>query len=49
MTARLFGGNPALERAASAGLTDPSMPEMTAMLQSLGSPEALLAMITKRQ
>jgi len=47
VTARLFGGNAALERAASAGLTDPSMPEMTAMLQSLGSPEALLAMITE--
>jgi len=47
VTARHFGGNAALERAASGGLTDPSMPEMTAMLQSLGSPEALLAMITE--
>jgi len=47
VTAHMFGGNPALERAASGGLTDPSMPEMTAMLQSLGSPEALLAMITE--
>jgi diguanylate cyclase (GGDEF)-like protein len=47
VSARLFGGNAVLERAASGGLTDPSMPEMTAMLQSLGSPEALLAMITE--
>jgi diguanylate cyclase (GGDEF)-like protein len=46
VTARLFGVS-AVERAAGGGLTDPSMPEMTAMLQSLGSPEALLAMISE--
>ncbi len=45
VTANSFG-TAAVERAAAGGLTDPSMPEMTAMLQSLGSPEALLAMIT---
>jgi diguanylate cyclase (GGDEF)-like protein len=45
VTASIFG-RIAVERAASGGLTDPSMPEITAMLQSLGSPEALLEMIT---
>ena len=47
VTARSFGGNAALQRAAGAGLTDGSQAEMTAMLQSLGSPSALLAMITE--
>ena len=42
----LFGGAPFLETAAGSGLDDPTMPELTAMLQSLGSPEALLAMLT---
>jgi len=42
-----FGGDEALRRAASGGLADPSMPELTEMLQSLGSPEALIAMITE--
>ncbi len=46
VTASFFGGA-AVERVAGGGLTDPSMPEMTAMLQSLGSPESLLAMITE--
>jgi diguanylate cyclase (GGDEF)-like protein len=45
-TARLFGAEE-LTRAAAGGLVDPSMPEMTSMLQSLGSPEALLRMITE--
>ena len=45
-TARSFGGNATLQRAASGGLTDGSQAEMTAMLQSLGSPEALLRIIT---
>jgi diguanylate cyclase (GGDEF)-like protein len=42
-----FGGSGALERAAGSGLADPSMPEMTNALQSLGSPEALLSVITE--
>ena len=43
-----FGGAATLRSAAaSAGLADPSMPELTSMLQSLGSPEALLAMIAE--
>ena len=46
-TARLFGGHDTLTRAAGGGLTDGSQAEMTAMLQSLGSPSALLAMITE--
>jgi hypothetical protein len=45
-TARLFGAHE-LTRAASGGLADPTMPEMTSMLQSLGSPEALLAMLAQ--
>jgi hypothetical protein len=45
-TARLFGSDE-LTRAAGGGLADPTMPEMTSMLQSLGSPEALLAMLTE--
>src|SRR4029078_12106357 len=40
-------GTNALTEAAGGGLTDPSMPEMTAMLQSLGSPEALWRMIAE--
>src|SRR5689334_23097672 len=43
-TARLFGANE-LTRASAGGLADPTMPEMTSMLQSLGSPEALLGML----
>jgi diguanylate cyclase (GGDEF)-like protein len=46
-TAANCGGNAALTKASSGGLTDPSMPEMTAMLQSLGSPEALLRMVSE--
>ncbi len=42
-----FGGADSLHRAAGSGLDDPSMPEMTNMLQSLGSPEALLAVIVE--
>src|SRR5204863_474964 len=45
-TARLFGAHE-LTRASSGGLTDPTMPEMTSMLQSLGRPEALLAMLAE--
>src|SRR4051812_35546645 len=41
----LFGGLAFLEKAAGSGLDDPTMPELTAMLQSLGSPDALLAML----
>ena len=44
--AKSFGGAAALRAASGSGLADPSMPEMTNMLQSLGSPEALLAVIT---
>jgi diguanylate cyclase (GGDEF)-like protein len=40
-------GTATLTSASSGGLSDPSMPEMTAMLQSLGSPEALLEMTTQ--
>src|SRR6185503_13915631 len=40
-------GTAALTSAASGGLTDPSMPEMTAMLQSLGSPEALFRTVAE--
>ncbi len=40
-------GTAALERASSAGMTDGSQAEMTAMLQSLGSPTALLEMIAE--
>jgi hypothetical protein len=43
----LFGGAAFLEIAAGSGLDDPTMPELTAMLQSLGSPDALLAMLTE--
>jgi len=43
-TARLFGAHE-LTRASAGGLADPTMPEMTSMLQSLGSPEALLDML----
>jgi len=46
VTARSFGGTATLERAASGGLTDGSQAEMTAMLQSLGSPDALLRIVT---
>jgi diguanylate cyclase (GGDEF)-like protein len=45
--AKSFGGAEALRAASGSGLADPSMPEMTNMLQSLGSPEALLAVITE--
>jgi diguanylate cyclase (GGDEF)-like protein len=41
-----FGAD-VLQRAASSGLVDPSMPELTELLQSLGSPEALVAMIAE--
>jgi len=40
-------GTAAVTGASSGGLTDPSMPEMTAMLQSLGSPEALFEMVAE--
>ena len=40
-------GTAALTSASSGGLTDPSMPEMTSMLQSLGSPEALFQMVSE--
>ena len=40
-------GAAALTSASSGGLTDPTMPEMTAMLQSLGSPEALFQMVSE--
>jgi hypothetical protein len=40
-------GDEALKLAAGGGLADPSMPELTNMLQSLGSPEALLTMIAE--
>jgi diguanylate cyclase (GGDEF)-like protein len=42
-----FGGNEILTNAAGSGLDDPTMPELTALLQSLGSPEALLGMLTE--
>ncbi len=45
--ASLFGGSAFLERAAGSGLDDPTMPELTEMLQSLGSPDALLAMLVE--
>jgi diguanylate cyclase (GGDEF)-like protein len=44
-TATNFNGAETLRQAAGSGLDDPSMPEMTNLLQSLGSPEALLSMI----
>ena len=47
VTAESFGGRATLERAAGGELTDGSQAEMTAMLQSLGSPNALLAMLTE--
>ena len=47
VTARHSAATPTLERAAGGGLTDGSQAEMTAMLQSLGTPSALLAMITE--
>ena len=47
VTAATFGGTATLERAAGGGLTDGSQAEMTAMLQSLETPSALLAMITE--
>jgi diguanylate cyclase (GGDEF)-like protein len=47
VTAESFGGDETLRRAASGGLVDPTMPELTELLQSLGSPEALVAMITE--
>ncbi len=40
-------GDQAVKLAAGGGLADPSMPELTNMLQSLGSPEALLTMIAE--
>src|SRR5260221_4335023 len=40
-------GTASLTSASSGGLTDPTMPEMTAMLQSLGSPEALFQMVSE--
>jgi diguanylate cyclase (GGDEF)-like protein len=46
-TATKFGGTDVLRQASGAGLDDPSMPEMTSMLQSLGSPEALISMIAE--
>ena len=48
-TATNFDGTETLRLAAGSGLDDPSMPEMTNLLQSLGSPEALLAMIADRK
>jgi diguanylate cyclase (GGDEF)-like protein len=45
--ATCFGGNEVLTAAAGSGLDDPTMPELTALLQSLGSPEALLGMLTE--
>ncbi len=42
-----FGGPDTLRQAAGGGLADPSMPDMTSMLQSLGSPEALLEVIAE--
>src|SRR5258706_11505447 len=47
VAAALFGGDETLRRAAAGGLVDPTMPELTELLQSLGSPEALVAMITE--
>ena len=47
VTARTYGGYTTLERAAGGGLTDGSQAEMTAMLQSLETPGALLQMITE--
>ncbi len=47
VTAASFGGPETLRRAAGGGLADSSMPEMTSLLQSLGSPEALLGMIVE--
>ena len=47
VAAESFGGDEMLRRAASGGLVDPTMPELTELLQSLGSPEALVAMITE--
>ena len=44
--ANCFGGVAMLEHAAASGLADTTMPDLTAMLQSLGSPAALLEMIT---
>jgi len=46
VTASSYGAE-ALRRAAGGGLVDPSMPELADTLQSLGSPEALLAVITE--
>jgi diguanylate cyclase (GGDEF)-like protein len=43
--AEQFGGIAFVRRAAGSGLDDPTMPEMTAMLQSLGSPDALMEVI----
>jgi diguanylate cyclase (GGDEF)-like protein len=40
-------GSDALREASSTGLSETSMPEMTNMLQSLGSPDALLEMISE--
>jgi diguanylate cyclase (GGDEF)-like protein len=47
VTANAYGGITTLQRAASGGLTDGSQAEMTAMLQSLGTPSALLAMLSE--
>jgi diguanylate cyclase (GGDEF)-like protein len=47
VTAANFDGAETLRQAAGSGLDDPSMPDMTSLLQSLGSPEALLAMIAE--
>jgi diguanylate cyclase (GGDEF)-like protein len=46
-TASAYGGPATLRRAAGGGLTDGSQAEMTAMLQSLGTPSALLAMLSE--
>jgi diguanylate cyclase (GGDEF)-like protein len=46
VTSDQFGGAETLRRAAGSGLADPTMPEMTNLLQSLGSPEALLGVIS---
>jgi diguanylate cyclase (GGDEF)-like protein len=45
VTAALLDGNATLEHAAGGGLTDGSQAEMTAMLQSLGNPGALIGMV----
>ncbi len=46
VTAARFGPD-TLREAASAGLADPTMPEMANMLQALGSPDALLEVVSE--